>query len=219
MQFYNYLNEEYKFSQIWEILNDECSEYMSFLGDMTKKYSLHELLDKLPYRGMNVNLSQGLLKKKTRKNRKPRDMPEEIHNTLGDLFKKKFGWNARTQGMFAISDFDQAVSYGRSAFPVFPSDGFKFVYSPTIQDLLTELEIQGIVMEVADTWKIAHEIEDEEDERWLREKLEEIVNKYTNKNLEKGLKSMAEISFLCDHYYVIDTKYLFPLLEKLAGRR
>ena len=214
MRFYRHLTEQNYYSQeeVIEILQKNCSEYLKVLKSLGSK---EKILENMLYRGIKGKdkyPEKGINKIKPRENRKPKDTPEEIHELLDDLFKRKFGWSVRSKGVFATSDVGNAKDFG-IAFPFFPADGFKFVYTWDIEDLLTELDYQGIIWQTSpDTWEMREDIDWEE----VKTTLKSIVNSYTDKNLSNAIQSRVEISFGCKFYYLTENDMPLPIAEKLA---
>ena len=57
--------------------------------------------------------------KKARKNRKPKDTPEEIHNLFDEIFYKKFRIKLRSESIFTSSNQADIHIYGDVYF-IFP---------------------------------------------------------------------------------------------------
>jgi hypothetical protein len=95
---------------------------------------------RLLYRGISELPTQSkeiidnVYKVLTRKNRKPADMPNEIHIVINKKFKEKFGWQPRTEGVFTSFDSDIAYKYGNSYY-FFPIGKYKYIYSDVVHDL------------------------------------------------------------------------------------
>jgi hypothetical protein len=77
MRFKNYLNER-----------DE--KIYSSIKPFIKEFGIDYMHNYFIYRGVK-NTPKTYTYKKTRKNRKPRFIPEELHNYLGNLSKKLWG--------------------------------------------------------------------------------------------------------------------------------
>lgn len=112
------------------ILRKECSEIV----DLYKK------TNKLFYRGLKNKSQKEMVKIVPRTDRAPKDTTEELHDLADDFFKRTFGWKARSEGVFAtpkITDaagYEQGFGLGAGAHIIFPANGFKYVWSPEIQD-------------------------------------------------------------------------------------
>lgn len=75
----------------------------------------------------------------------PRDMPIVLHEYLGVELGEKFGWNPRTEAIFAHTDNFKNAHYYGDKFMIFPIGEYKYVWSTKISDpyliLWTKYEI------------------------------------------------------------------------------
>jgi hypothetical protein len=252
------------FEDISNILTKDCS---IFLKELKKIKSKHLL-----YRGYKKELFD-FKKIKTRKDRRPKDMSEEIYNEFNIEFKHKFGWKPRSEGVFATSNISEAGSYG-TIFLFFPVGKYKFIWSETIKDLFYEIEneewytfnehhydhiysyewneiygegghgswyFRGENLKVNDYNDALDKIElkydkhseyelkwvpDKSEDDYFEEKIKDMeelkekeiqyyVSLYKEKNLKDAIKSGNEITFKCDYYYLVDTKWQNDLLNFL----
>lgn len=170
--------------------------------EMIKKDCKPFLREKMPgdflYRGMKRNIDF-YKKLKIRKNRRPKDTPERLHKIFDEEFKKKFGWGARSEGIFCTPSFDDAAYYG-DAYLIFPIGSFKFVYSIHIPDLYTH------VKKLYSSYFLGQG-EDEE----IRELAKNLVDTYTDKQLDRGMDIDVEISINCNEYYAVENDILIPI--------
>ena len=135
MRFIEYLNEqENSIQEIFKKIEKDCKP---FLKELTK----HSLVDDLLYSGRKKKF-EGYFKGKVRKDRKPKDMPEEVHNWLDDWFEDKFGVRARSQSLFTIPKGSIAAGYG-TPYAIFPIGNYKIIWSPEIEDLYSVLIESG----------------------------------------------------------------------------
>jgi hypothetical protein len=192
MKFKQFLLTE-DFDDITPILKKDCKP---FLKEM-KKYKGH-----LFFRGARYTIKD-IEKIKPRKNRKPLDTPIEIHNILGNAYKKKFGWNPRTEGVFAITDEFSAELFGNVHY-FFPIGNYKYLYNPKIPDLTVFFEDENVI-----EFKKRHEYDYIEDYEKQKEKLESLVNEIVNNSKEKNLYESkgTEVSFKCKEYYLLSRHY------------
>lgn len=72
-----------------------------------------------------------------RPDRQPKDTPQIYHDMIDDIFKKKYGWRARSEGVFASGEV-MAKEYGK-AYLFFPVNGYKYLWSEKIQDLYSDV--------------------------------------------------------------------------------
>lgn len=88
-----------------------------------------------------------VIKKPVRLDRQPLHSPMWTHLAVDNWFMEKFGVKPRSQGLFAFvtngEEYSQVLSssgmYGTVSF-VRPEDGFSYIWSPTITDLLTKID-------------------------------------------------------------------------------
>ena len=187
-RFQQYLNEESEgidIDGIIDKLEDKCQPY---LKECKKGGGFL-------YRGYSKSNKDGIFKLKPRNNRRPKDMPIEIHKLLDDLFKKKFGWKARSEGVFSISDSYGAGEYNTYLDILFPIGNFKYVWSPGVVDILLMLNDIDII---DSNWNLIVNLEENVDN------IIEVVEKYTNKNLYKAIMEEAEVAIKCKEYYLVD---------------
>lgn len=151
--------------------------------------------------------------KKTRINREPTDTPEFIHKKLDDYLKDKFGWRARSNALFcwssAVLTSPSIKKMPQSFGLVFPIGKFEFVWSSEIRDVY--LEMEKFAKKYTDQSPMT-ELQDL-DETQLEEVWEEfrksgLLESYTNKNLQRALKSRSEIMIRTGEYYFINPKEL-----------
>jgi hypothetical protein len=135
MKLRRFLNESSDIDETIELIKKDCEPFLK----ETKG------LGKFLYRGSGSfggeNSSSKFIKKTSslyrvlpRKNREPSDTPIELHKLLNSQFKKNFGWNVRSEGVFVTFDKGTASKYGAPYF-FFPIDNYKYIYSNEIEDL------------------------------------------------------------------------------------
>ena len=94
-------------------------------------------INNLLYRGSKKSVAT-ISKIVVRTVRKPRDIPQEIHDKLNTSFVTKFGWKVRN-GIFATGNPSVAKKYGEP-YIFFPIGKYDYVWSHDIYDLYTELQ-------------------------------------------------------------------------------
>jgi len=138
----------------------------------------------------NLNLIEV---KVPRKDREPMNMPPNIHKALDAAFKTKFGWKARSEGIFCTGSKSQAGFYGNLR-TVWPIGEFKFIWAPKIPDLVNYMP------------------HDEYYHIWPEMGVKEILNQYqfkkiielyTDKDLGIAIKKGQELSLKCKQYYSV----------------
>jgi len=185
MRLQQYLNEDIVKERI-ELIEKNCQP---FLKDL-KKLNNRNLL----YSGRPVTID--FTKKKVRKNRKPKNTPEKLHQLIDDWFYDKFSIRSRSNVIFCIFHYYEAALYGEPHV-IFPIGKYKAVSSPIVLDLTQFIEDTFFDI-MYDVKKNLYFKPGEED--ILTSKLEQL--KYTDK-----LKyHMNEIMITCKEYYILHLK-------------
>jgi len=154
------------------------NELLDFCSDIIKVY---QQTGRLLYRGSQKNVEYNTINYIVpRKDRRPTNTNERIHTAIDNAFYKKFGWRARSEGVFATSSVDETVLYG-SPCVFFPYDNFDFVWSPEVVDMFVTVE---------------QELYEEEDAK-------ELVELYQETDIIGAVKSKSEIMFRCPAYYLV----------------
>lgn len=207
-------NREHLYEYL-EKIKRECSDI----------YSLYQRTSKYFYRGMSED-REYFEKIVPRKDRKPKDINIEIHKYLDEQFYKIFGWRPRTEGVFCTSDIVSTETYSSHAHIIFPKDGFKYIWSPEIDDLHSYLgPIKFEYSDLVLVTKKGHEAEEEEIRKKYKTKkeyvdflnkkykertiqlLQETVLKYKEMDINKVLISGNEIMIKCNYYYAVHEFY------------
>uniref|UniRef100_A0A6M3IR11 Uncharacterized protein n=2 Tax=viral metagenome TaxID=1070528 RepID=A0A6M3IR11_9ZZZZ len=96
---------------------------------------------------------------KSRIDRNPKDMPVDIHNDFDFLFRKKFGWKARSEGIFATSKYNDADNYGSFCYIFIPIGNFKFIWSKKVNDLYSKVN-DSILVHIHDDDDYGYDYDD-----------------------------------------------------------
>jgi hypothetical protein len=222
MRLKGYLNEEVLVvDEIVSKLIKDCKPYLKVLAKSNFRYMI--------YRGTKHTYGT-ISKVKPRNDRTPKDMHKELHNILDNGFKKKFGWKARSEGVFVNPSQEMLVEYGL-AYMFFPIGKFKFVWSPEIKDLYTNMGMRdyrdldvvtyyenrnewwyekwesSIAKEYGltstNTVEYFKEVNKDKAEQVIQTEIEKKINTYQSTNLDKYLKTNNEASFKCKEYYMV----------------
>lgn len=123
---------EYHFSKaVLNMIRHECSDIIS----------LYKKTNKFFFRGIGGDSGRDIDYKITkhipRTDRRPKDTPELYHNIADNIFFDKFGWKARSKGVFVISDYGTAKSYNRPHI-FLPVNGYKYLWSNKYRDLYSD---------------------------------------------------------------------------------
>jgi hypothetical protein len=216
------------FSKIKEELELNCQK---FLNDI--KLSKSSLI----WRGTENKIDDIELFN-VNKNRMPRNMDSEINSMLNIYFNQYHGIELRKIGVFGTKHPQISDEYGYS-YLFFPKGDYKFYWNPNITDLLTEMEtdLSNYYVNRDDRYLIrrySDEYEDLSDEsevdNWLSEKSEEAIEEFEEyvKYIVRGYKcsddikntinkiSDQEITFVCDQYYLVNSKYETQIIDFLS---
>lgn len=160
------------------------------------------MTDKPLFRGIGftVNPYKLMSAQQVRKNRSPRDASRLAHEMMDDWFDEHLGIRPRSQGLFCTSIIQQAQDYGSPCF-VFPVGSFKYVWGV---DKIGKKPIQ-------DTLSVANRIyredltplpKDREHARSIADNVMQGVDWHTD-SLKQAQEIGAEITLICDHYYLV----------------
>lgn len=195
--------EEYawKGGKIQEITPEKAQQFM----DENCQQFIKSVGDRVLYRGANYPVVAQIVTP-PEKRLKPRDMPVKWHEYLDEEFFKKFGWHARTEGIFCTGNWSQARSYG-PVYKIIPVDGYKFLWSMRVYDLYSKfVDVRGILC-AENSWKPinfdAMKIPTKEINK-VKNTLRNIVGTYQTTDLYKGLVEGKEIMLKCDKYLAIE---------------
>lgn len=171
-----------------KILDRDCAPFMKEMGHDWDMISL--------YRGIYLHQSRkSIVKIKVNKNRKPKDIPLNLHKMFNAMFEEEHGVDSiRSESIFATGNSNIAKRYG-IIYVIFPIGDYTYWWSP----------------KVADLW---HQVDRKDSISYDYSKLfSKLIPTYKNTNLKKGIKSYNEIMILCDNYYAIPEYYLNELIE------
>jgi len=200
MKFKQYINEDIDetVDEIAIILKKEC---MPFINEM-KRGNIQSWFFRATEKKIDT-----IREIKLRVNRKPRNIPKEIHDYMDMLFKKHFGWKVRSEGVFATSDRYTISNIYGEPYLFFPMGKYKYVYHPQIGDIYNFFDVMyGISYgeEYIDIDK-------------MKKKFDELISQYTSKKLTNAYESVVEVSFKCKSYYLVDKKYGGKLMKSKYG--
>lgn len=176
MKFYNYLNENENMAK------EKLDEYLSTIRkDCKKILQTYKLVRRFIYRGTDKLKDDDFIKVKPRKSRRPKDTSYEVHITLDSFFERRFGWKARSEGVFTTPMVSKATKFGKKIGIIFPKDGFDFLWNPRIMDSIHF-----------------------ETEKRLNRSFTEQLERYRDDNLVGAIQQESEIIFRCDYFYLIN---------------
>jgi len=196
MKFQKYLTEMYDpgmdddiGKSIAQKLKEDCTP---FIKEM-KSNNLHNWFYRATEHGWNF-ISPPI---KPRKDRRPRNTPKEY---MDKLFKKKFGWKARSEGVFVSTDRNQIEYVYGDPYLFFPMGNYKYIYHPQIDDLYQKMD---------DDYKLSYLGKDIDDVTYIEilQFLDKTIPQYKDKNLGEAYRKIVEVSFKCKSYYMVNEKY------------
>ncbi len=136
-----------------------------------------------------------------RPHRNPIGMSVKAQEMLDKLFQKKFGWEVRSEGVFATGYERNAGLFGKPYIFIPENDNYKFVWSPKIEDINYDENFSAIHEEILDDF-------DNDKTNDLLDELKIIVSLYKDKNLVAAIESGNEISFkLQTGFYLVNIDY------------
>lgn len=205
-----------EFNNIIKKLEKYCSKYLDILTEMRNQEDDNKLKsDNILYRGYKfykVDDNLDLFKFKRRFDRNPANTREITHQLLGKYSKELFGWDMRSSGVFASGSKTETTLYG-TTFIFLPIGNYSFLYNENIMDLTRYLSMYNIDMEMVGTRDYTR------DEVEIDERIQPLLNGYTDKDLINGINKKVEISFNCDEYFLLNVKYLDFFLEYINNRK
>lgn len=141
-RFQEYITEQsQRDTQIDQLVQNIARDCRPFLDEIDFGLNTNPL-----YRGMESSMGYGKIQVK--KNRKPRDTPEVIHDAVDFEFKEIFGFRARSETFMATGTPRVAAQYG-SIFVVFPIGNIDYVWSPEIPDFTSNKLIELLLDELS----------------------------------------------------------------------
>lgn len=144
---------------------------------------------------------------------------------LTTLYTKRLDGNQGQKGVFATSTYYAATQYGYDNI-FFPADGYKFAWNPDVEDLYSwyqdsfsfehtkyikdpSYKNMERVFKVSSV-SIGRDVNERTVNQFIEAVKEEIdetirsvVNGYKTSNLDDAIDKGKEISFKCDHYYLV----------------
>jgi hypothetical protein len=146
------------------------------------------------YRGSKKRFETNIERFSSRTDRRPVDMSLTKHEILDRIFEKKFGWKARSGGVFCSGHPSIAARYG-TPYLFFPIGEYKYIWSPEIRDLYDYINKK--TPSFMDTDK---DIVIRETEKFF----ENVVDLYKDNDLKEAMKAGNEITMKCKTYYLSD---------------
>jgi len=147
------------------------------------------------YRGLKRGGS--FEKKSVRKDRIPLNMDQEESDRLDVGFQKKFGWKARSNGVFVTGSLINASGYAGltgGAYIFFAIGDFKYVWSPRVEDLYTDIP------------KLMSAVRGLKPKKMGDPLVRAVEEFFIDVHLTSAQKSGKEVVVGCKTYYALDTQ-------------
>lgn len=182
-----YLTEaDVPIEHIYQVVTTDCKPYFKEIRRWV-----------FPKRGTPWKTEMQIKKMKVRKDRKSRFIPNEYTKPFDDIFKKRIGFKARTQGLFTGSH-SVASAYGKAIHNVIPIGQYRYGLAKgesvnTLYNFYDQLTFGELPMETG------------------IERMKSLVYLYKTSGLRNSLDTKFECIFDCDSYYIVDDSTITKL--------
>jgi hypothetical protein len=191
----SFLNEKNN-EQVFDLIKKDCAPYF-------KRFKKERLI---LYSGRKK--TEDWYKGQIRQDRRPLDIPEEIHDLTNKYFKKKFGAPLRSECIFAYGLVHYTSSYGKP-YIILPIGDFNIYWHPTIIDFYGELDdliSNKWFLQLSDLkMRELNYAMQEKLVKYIDSQLENIVNKYVK---NKAPESRLEVMIQGKEYYALSNKWV-----------
>jgi hypothetical protein len=189
---------ESSIEDVVKVIKRDCKPFLKELEKVKNQGLL--------WRGSNQNITE-YKKIKTRKDRRPKDTPKDVHDILDELFFKKFGWKVRSEGVFAHKVKGVVDHYG-IPYIFFPIGKYRYVWHPKIKDLYNRIDFD---------YKLQSKMYNL---KKIKEFAENVIEGYENSGLWIYFESKSgEITFQCESYYLFDDRYEYLIKKLVYGEK
>ncbi len=149
--------------------------------------------------------------RRVQQDRTPLDTPKLVHTAFDTLFQKKFRVKARSNSIFCTGNYGRASAYGHP-FIIVPIGKYTYLYSTKVRDLYDYVRLSAQASATGVHLDRGSRPSDRDMDK-LMDFFKETVESYTNKNLDKGIKSGTEVMVQCKEYFAISSD-----LENMLNR-
>lgn len=174
--------------------SDKERSFSKFLSDCSESIAAMKQTNKILYRGIANPMNRAVLNTfigRSRDKRETLDTPNEIQKIFDDVLRANNFIALRSNSIFCTSMRDFATGYGL-VYLIFPINGFKYTYSPYIEDF-TEF--------LADIHTGA------QFKKFLNKRPNFISESFKQTDFETGLRSENEIMIHGQYYAFNASKY------------
>jgi hypothetical protein len=202
MRLIQYINEEKIYKIMIPKMEKECSKFIKDIRGSRGN------LIRSDFKKSNWEIS----KNKTRDERNPTDTSRSLTILINKSFKKKFGWNARTENVvFCWGNTKKIIN--STARYVFPVGDYKFVYSTKVFDLYGNLHDPGLRKKL----KITNKLENRQEELKILYNyfISNYLNTYSNKDIQRAVLYENEIMINCKYYYLVSHEVINEVNQEL----
>lgn len=218
MKLIRYLNEqEMSLDDIIIILKRDCKPILRVL-----KNGKWFLWRGRPPKGFEKGFpkldTKDILEVTPRKDRKPTHTPLVDHIALNKAFNEKFGWNVRSEAVFATRKRTEAYIFGQP-YLFFPVGKFEFVYSEKVEDLWRDWsqyryvewdKFEGEMLKKNPDYGmeiIAPEFQKKWEAGLVDKVAKKLMKAYKNTGIKKAIDSGNEIAFRVKSYYIVNPDF------------
>jgi hypothetical protein len=196
-----------------ELIKKDCQPYLQQNPDAVTKNPLYRGVK--PPGGHSVS-GEGdadyIYKDIRLTDRKPSDMPYDLHQFINGYFKQEYGASFRS-AMFVTGSVGTAGDYG-TTYIIFPTGEFQYLWSPEFEDLFSitgeygyEFASNALGREAAikATTEIKQHIADE------------VLSTYQTDDLLAGINARHEIMIRAKSYYGITSEVMYngPFMKEI----
>lgn len=198
MKYIRKFNENKSLDDIIKMLENDCKPFLDELSTYQSGMVFRGLNEYIPeYKSFKV------------RKRSPRDMNPFVSQKIDNIFFEKFGQRFRSLGTFTTKNKYVSQSYG-ATYIFFPIGDYMYFWNENIEDLYTYLSDNTDWYYDFDKGKILY---DEEYDNYLKD----LIDGYRHDNI--GDVDSQEITFMCEDYYLINSKYLDELRYYIIHRK
>ena len=165
------------------IIKNECAPFLTLLQNEPQTV-------RFLYRAASKG-ETNCIQLENRRDRKPKNMPSDLHEAGDEWFSSHFGVRFRGASVFCFGTFVDAEQYAssdkKSVFAIFPVESFQFCWSTKSKDIYEHLGKEEV-----------HRMTPEE----YKHMLDELD--YRETDLLAAIDSGNEVMLACKNYYAVE---------------